>query len=181
MNQQQKYYRGDVWIARIGESPIAGKGINRPIVILQNDVGNYYSPTVIGAELSNHIRNITMPTHVVVNSGPCAGAMAKAEEIHTLEKTDLLRYVGHLDDHVMKKVDEAVRISLGLSENEDRRLECICSRCRKSGFNDAVNLRRADPYQVEMELCSYCGQNKGYDYWVTEKKKANSSVRKTSL
>ena len=75
-------------------------------------------------------------------------------------------------EHQEKKVDDAVRASLALSEDESvPTLECICSRCRRDGFNDAVKLRRADPCQVEMELCSYCGQNRGYDFWVFKSKK----------
>lgn len=172
MKEKHKYYRGDVWIARIGKSPITGKGITRPVVILQNDIGNYYSPTVISAELSDHIRRENLPTHVVVTSGPCAGTMVKTDALRTLKKTALLQFVGRLDGPVIKKVDDAVRASLALSEDESvPTLECICSRCRRDGFNDAVKLRRADPCQVEMELCSYCGQNRGYDFWVFKSKK----------
>lgn len=151
---------------------ITGKGINRPVVILQNDLGNYYGPTVIGAELSDHIRSENLPIHVVVTSGPCVGAMVKTEELHTLKKTALLQFVGRLDGPVIKKVDDEVRASLALSEDESvPSLECICRRCCKSGFLDAVKLRRVAPYQVEMDLCSYCGQNRGYDYWVYKQKK----------
>ncbi|MDF2892287.1 MAG: transcriptional modulator of MazE/toxin, MazF [Clostridia bacterium] len=92
--------RGDILYADL--SPVIGseQGGVRPVLIIQNDIGNKYSPTVIVAAITSQINKAKLPTHVEIN----------AEEYGITEK------VGHLSDELMKKVDDGLQISFGLIE-----------------------------------------------------------------
>ena len=94
-----------------------GSEINgiRPVVILQNNIGTFYGRTLIAAALTTQIKKKTMPTHVIIESGSCAGSMALAEQIHTISKDRMIRYPGTLDSAVMDQISQAVRVSLGLA------------------------------------------------------------------
>jgi mRNA interferase MazF len=109
--------RGDIYYANL--SPVVGseQGGNRPVLVIQNDVGNKYSPTVIVVATTSQISKAQLPTHVEI--GASQGNLDKdsvilLEQIRTIDKRRLKEKITHLSDEVMAKVDEAVRISLGL-------------------------------------------------------------------
>ena len=109
--------RGDIYYADL--SPVVGseQGGMRPVVIVQNDIGNKYSPTVIVAAVTSQINKAKLPTHIEVSAE--AGFLEKdsvilLEQVRTIDKKRLKECVGHLDETVMGKVDEALSISFGL-------------------------------------------------------------------
>jgi mRNA interferase MazF len=111
--------RGDVFYANL--SPVIGseQGGHRPVLIIQNDVGNKYSPTVIVAAITSQISKAKLPTHVEVNARNFSlekDSVILLEQLRTIDKRRLKEKVTHLSEDVMDKVDEAVRISLGLIE-----------------------------------------------------------------
>nr|WP_246543014.1 type II toxin-antitoxin system PemK/MazF family toxin [Fusibacter paucivorans] len=111
--------RGDVFFADL--SPVRGseQGGQRPVLIIQNDVGNRYSPTVIVAAITAKIAKAKLPTHVEVEAstvGLLKDSVVLMEQVRTIDKTRLIQKLGHLDAGVMKRVDHALVISLGLSE-----------------------------------------------------------------
>ena len=169
MNQTKKdYCRGDIWLASLPEGTGSEMDGTRPFVILQNNVGNYHSPTVIGVPLTTQIKKTHLPTHVILQDGPCADSMAVLEQILTIDKERLIHRMGVLDTKDMTAINKAVISSLGLTVNQPSLL-CLCSRC----VNDFRSVpghfaRRANPYQVITETCTYCGSRQGYDYWVTQ-------------
>lgn len=169
MDKYQAIHRGDIWLADLPESVGSEENGTRPVVILQNDTGNKHSGTVIAAALTTQIKKEYIPTHVILKAGVCAGSMLMAEQIFTVSKKRLIHFSGSLDQDTMAKVDQAVRVSLGLVEATPKRtLMCLCGRCRQNVFSAPnVRLRRVNPMQIEMDLCTFCGQNRGYDYWVT--------------
>ena len=109
--------RGDIYYADL--SPVVGseQGGIRPILIVQNDVGNKYSPTVIAAAITSVLDKNPLPTHIGV-SGEGAGlakdSVILLEQIRTLDKTRLMEKTGHLDGDAMSRVDNALNISFGL-------------------------------------------------------------------
>lgn len=109
--------RGDIFYADL--SPVVGseQGGIRPVIILQNDVGNKYSPTVIVGAITSQINKAKLPTHVEISSeeyGLNKDSVVLLEQIRTLDKRRLKEKIGHMTDSDMEKVDKALLISIGL-------------------------------------------------------------------
>lgn len=111
--------RGDIFYADL--SPVIGseQGGIRPVLIVQNDVGNKYSPTVIAAAITSQINKAKMPTHIEINAeeyGLNKDSVILLEQIRTIDKKRLREKTGRLDDALMEKVNSAIAISFGLVE-----------------------------------------------------------------
>jgi len=111
--------RGDVFYADL--SPVVGseQGGIRPVLIVQNDVGNKYSPTVIVAAITSQINKAKLPTHIELvgeDYGLSKDSVILLEQVRTLDKRRLKERIGHLDDDKMELVNTALLISLGLPE-----------------------------------------------------------------
>lgn len=109
--------RGDIYYADL--SPVVGseQGGIRPVLIVQNDVGNRHSPTVIAAAITSRINKNRLPTHIEVDArsyGLARDSIVLLEQIRTLDKRRLKERMGHLDREAMDRVDRAISISFGL-------------------------------------------------------------------
>ena len=115
--------RGDIYYADL--SPVVGseQGGLRPVLIVQNDVGNKFSPTVIAAAITSKVGKTKLPTHIDVLKG-AQGCMEMGlardsvillEQIRTIDKRRLKERMGHLEDNVMQKVNSALYVSFGLA------------------------------------------------------------------
>ncbi|WP_425060257.1 Endoribonuclease EndoA [Sporomusa carbonis] len=109
--------RGDIYYANL--SPVVGseQGGHRPVLVIQNDVGNKYSPTVIVAAITSQISKAKLPTHVEVSAKQYnleKDSVILLEQLRTIDKRRLREKVTHLSEEIMSKVDEAIRISIGL-------------------------------------------------------------------
>ncbi|HAR84511.1 MULTISPECIES: type II toxin-antitoxin system PemK/MazF family toxin [Clostridium] len=109
--------RGDIFYADL--SPVVGseQGGIRPVIIIQNDVGNRYSPTVIVSAITSQINKAKLPTHVEISSeeyGLNKDSVVLLEQVRTLDKRRLKEKIGHMTDEDMIKVDVALKISLDL-------------------------------------------------------------------
>jgi mRNA interferase MazF len=111
--------RGDIYYADL--SPVIGseQGGVRPVLIVQNDVGNKYSPTVIAAAITSQINKAKLPTHIEISAqeyGLAKDSVILLEQIRTIDKKRIREKIGHLDDELMEKVNEAISVSFGLSD-----------------------------------------------------------------
>ena len=111
--------RGDIYYADL--SPVVGseQGGLRPVLIIQNDVGNRYSPTVIAAAITSRMGKTKLPTHIDVLAdkvGLTKDSVILLEQIRTLDKRRLKEKMGHLDESMMRQVNAAIAVSFGLSE-----------------------------------------------------------------
>ncbi len=112
--------RGDMFYADL--SPVIGseQGGIRPVLIIQNDTGNKYSPTVIAAAITSQTGKNKLPTHIEIGSenvGLKSDSVVLAEQIRTIDKSRLKEKIGHIDDKkIMNKVNDAIGISFGLEE-----------------------------------------------------------------
>lgn len=91
----------------------------RPVLIVQNDIGNKYSPTVIAAAITSQINKAKLPTHIEISAqdyGLQKDSVILLEQIRTIDKKRLRERIGHLDDELMEKVNEALSISFGLAD-----------------------------------------------------------------
>ncbi len=109
--------RGDIYYADL--SPVVGseQGGVRPVLIIQNDIGNKYSPTVIATAITSQINKAKMPTHIELDAneyGLSKDSVVLAEQIRTIDKRRLKEKIGHIDDNLMTRVNEALEISFGL-------------------------------------------------------------------
>ena len=115
----QSIKRGDIFYADL--SPVIGseQGGLRPVLIVQNDVGNKYSPTVIAAAITSRMGKTRLPTHIDIHAdrvGLSKDSVILLEQIRTLDKKRLKEKMGHLDDDVMNRVDLAIAVSFGIGE-----------------------------------------------------------------
>ncbi len=109
--------RGDVFFADL--SPVVGseQGGTRPVLIIQNDIGNRFSPTVIIAAITAQIQKAKLPTHVEINAkkyGFERDSVILLEQLRTIDKSRLTDRITQLDSQLMEQVDDALGISLGL-------------------------------------------------------------------
>lgn len=116
-NSRAVMKRGDIFYANL--SPVVGseQGGSRPVLILQNDIGNKYSPTIIVAAITAQISKGKLPTHIELKAGKCnleRDSVVLLEQLRTIDKKRLRNKITTLDKGIMKNVDEAVKISLGL-------------------------------------------------------------------
>ena len=111
-----KVKRGDIFYADL--SPVVGseQGGVRPVLVVQNDIGNKYSPTVIIAAITSQMNKVKLPTHVEVSAefGLPKNSVVLLEQIRTINKKRLREKVGFTDEFFMKKVDEALLKSVGV-------------------------------------------------------------------
>ena len=125
-NQQSIVRRGEIYYADL--SPVVGseQGGMRPVLIVQNDVGNRYSPTVIAAAITSQQNKARLPTHIEIEArtyGLSKNSVVLLEQVRTLDKRRLRERMGCLDEKAMQRVDGAIAISLGLRAERDTTME----------------------------------------------------------
>ncbi|MEA4898876.1 type II toxin-antitoxin system PemK/MazF family toxin [Bacillota bacterium Meth-B3] len=109
--------RGEMYLANL--DPVVGseQGGTRPVLVIQNDVGNRFSPTVIALAVTSQMHKARLPTHVPIEAeghGLTRDSVVLAEQVRTLDKRRLGERLGKLPEHVMEQVAQALKVSLGL-------------------------------------------------------------------
>ncbi len=110
--------RGDIYYADL--RPVIGseQGGIRPVLIIQNDIGNRHSPTVIVAAITSRMNKAKLPTHIELDCRSCdivKDSVVLMEQIRTIDKSRLRERVCHLDAPLLERVEQALRVSLGLA------------------------------------------------------------------
>ena len=122
---ERTVHRGEIYYADL--NPVVGseQGGIRPVLILQNEVGNWFSPTVIVAAMTAKGSKVHLPTHVPVgtDSGLRRPSIVLAEQVRTIDKSRLLERVGMLSPEKQEQVDRALRISFALSPQREEEQE----------------------------------------------------------
>ena len=135
-NEMKPIKRGDIYFA--GLNPIIGseQGDLRPVLIVQNDTGNKYSPTVVIVPLTCNLEKRPLPTHVLI---PQTGdlehdSLALTEQIRTIDRTRLSRYIGRIDMEEQSAIDKALAVCVGIEKWLSSKKELfelhLCSRCK---------------------------------------------------
>lgn len=117
--------RGDLYYANL--TPVTGseQGGVRPVLMIQNDMGNWVSPTVIIAAVTSRQDKRPLPTHVQISPNHCGlkeHSVVLLEQIRTIDRVRLREYIGRLTEEDMRQVDHALRISIGLSKTENNEM-----------------------------------------------------------
>lgn len=166
--------RGDMFYADL--SPVVGseQGGIRPVLVIQNNIGNRFSPTIIVAAITSSVKKAGLPTHV---SLPCAyglseDSMVLLEQIRTIDRRRLKSFIGSVNSEIIDYIDEALGISIGLEEEQhpDEMELCLCPTCASQFYNSPEHvIRRSDPYQSIKDDCTYCQVRQGFDYRIWRK------------
>ena len=120
--------RGDMYYADL--TPVVGceQGGVRPVLIIQNDVGNKYSPTVIAAAITSKMTKSKLPTHIGIEGSPFGlrrNSVVLLEQVRTIDRCRLREYIGHLDAETMELVNQALAVSLGIPQVEQEMEETV--------------------------------------------------------
>ena len=107
--------RGDIYFCNLDCTQGSEQGGVRPVLVIQNDMGNKFSPTVIVAAITSSIKKTYLPTHIVLEDvdGLPKKSVVLLEQIRTLDKTRLKKKIGTLSEKTLKKVDRALLVSVG--------------------------------------------------------------------
>lgn len=112
----QKVKRGEMYFADLDPAAGSEQGGVRPVLVIQNDVGNYFSPTVVVAAISGQPKKTGQPTHYLLpaENGLEVPSIVMLEQVRTMDKTRLGEYIGRLDNKTMKGIDRCIAVSMGL-------------------------------------------------------------------
>ena len=114
--------KGEMYYADL--SPVVGseQGGIRPVIILQNDKGNHYSPTTIIASVTSRKKKKHLPTHIKIKiPNSKRKSVVMLEQVRTIDKSRLSEYIGKLDNGTMQEIDNAVKISFDIDINDEKR------------------------------------------------------------
>jgi mRNA interferase MazF len=177
---KKTYYRGDVYMADLGQSVGSEQGGSRPVVIVQNDTGNHFSPTVIVAAVTSKTDSkAKLPTHFSLESITKLPSLVLCEQVRTLDKQRLGERLGRLTQKELQQLDYALSVSFGLRKPHKKKKEkvrksslimTLCPSCANAFCWDGEHiLKRMDPTSTEMDLCTFCGQRYGHEYNVIKR------------
>lgn len=117
--QNNNIKRGEIYYAELNPVQGSEQGKTRPVIILQNDVGNRYSSTTIVAAITGRKKKKHFPTHVPINiEGLNCASIILLEQIRTIDKHRICGYLGRADEKTMISVDRAIVISFGINQSE---------------------------------------------------------------
>lgn len=183
-NENFTYSRGQIYLADL--DPVVGseQGGLRPVLIIQNNIGNEYSPTVIVAPITGKIKKPRLRVHVCMTDVDFLpqDSTALLEQIRVLDKSRFRNYMGRIQsEELMAKIDKAASISIGLyfqnKSGEKRSIPneitiCLCPACVRQFYTSPNHIvKRVDPFQTKRSTCTYCDVREGYDYRIIERKK----------
>ncbi len=180
---ERTYLRGDIYYADLQKGVGSEQEGYRPVVIIQNNVGNKYSPTVIVAAITSKAdMKPHLPTHYYLNGedGLEIPSIILLEQLRTIDKSRLDGYIGHLSKEHIAGMAHALAVSIDLIETPRSKEKSptkqfsmtLCGRCLGSfQRTNAYHIRRADPSQLVKETCMFCGIRMGYDYLLAPKER----------
>ena len=165
------YLRGDLYYADLGQGIGSEQKGTRPVVIIQNNVGNKHSPTVIIAAITSKANiKAKLPTHYYLQpgNGLTLPSLVLLEQIRTVDKRRLSDYIGRLDEKHIQGINHALAISIGLINPVPQKLTlCLCGACADAfRGTGAFVLQKVTLEQAEREVCAYCKRRTGERYTV---------------
>ena len=167
--------RGDIYNADIGHATGGEHGGNRPVLIIQNDVGTHHSHTIVVASITrkfHHRKHNPTHVHLTEGKGLLFPSIALLDHIRTIDRHRLTHFIGRLDALAMHSIDHAIAVSLGIpmNRNDSGNLLTLCGICLGQFINSNEHIvRRADHNQPHMDVCCYCSTRRGWDYIVSRR------------
>jgi mRNA interferase MazF len=163
--------RGDLYYAYL--NPVIGseQGDTRPVLIIQNNMGNEFSPTLIIAPLTGNLRKNPLPTHVQI---PCSAGIDREslvllEQIRAIDRSRIYNYIGRIGDRLQNAVDKALAVCIGLEKHRSYKGEILelslCIRC-ESDFRNSGYLLVKKGWQKTMAPCDFCKIYNGLNFGI---------------
>lgn len=123
--KDEKINRGDIYLANLNPYKGSEQGGKRPVIIIQNNVGNHCSPTVIvTAVTSRFFKKRALPTHVPLDNEELEkNSLALLEQIRTIDKSRLIRKIGRVPEEKMKEIGAAIHVSLDLNDEDEQHID----------------------------------------------------------
>ena len=172
--KQMQIYRGNIYYADL--NPVIGseQGDIRPVLVVQNDIGNKYSPTIVIAPITCNLNKKFLPTHVPVSHifGLEKNSLALVEQIRTIDRSRIFEYIGCITKQQQLEIDCALAICVGIdnlhSIKKDTIALSLCPRC-ESNFSqsDCVLVKRG--WQETKKFCDFCESRQGLTFEVFSK------------
>jgi len=182
--------RGDIFYADLGSGVgVVLKGI-RPVIVIQNDIGNQYAPTVVVAAITSQVNKAKLPTHVVICSGEFGlskDSVVLLEQIFTLDKKMLRQKIGTVNDAVLEKIENALSISVGVGKGtqplEIQELKNYISQLTRplvitEGKTDVILIETAWQKLYPKEQIFFECQSSGIEFEEDERQGNADSVRR---
>ena len=169
--EKRKIKRGDIFYADL--NPVVGseQGNIRPCLVVQNDVGNMYSPTIIITPITRNLHKNPLPTHVLIPkfSGLDTDSLVLAEQIRTIDRSRLSNYIGHISRDIQSDVDKALAVCIGLERKRPPKGEMLvltlCPRC-EADFRNSDYLLVKKGWQETKHDCDFCKTAKGLTFGI---------------
>jgi mRNA interferase MazF len=173
---EKTYLRGEIYYANLEQGIGSEQNGHRPVVIIQNNVGNKHSPTVIVAAVTAKIGvKAKLPTHYYINAedGLEQPSIILLEQLRTIDKRRLESYIGQLSPKHIEGLNHALAISLDLiNKINDALIMSLCPVCEQHFRNTgSYHIYHLDPEQTEKETCTYRNKRMGFDCVIIRRKK----------
>lgn len=169
------YLRGEIYLADLGEGVGSEQRGRRPVIIVQNDVGNKFSNTLIIAAISSSIKHKShLPTHHIVNAGDglTSNSVILLEQIRTIDKKRIISYIGHIDPKHIAAIEFSLAISLGFISPDDKSITvCLCDDCITKFANKKVFSVQKARTLKKTGICICCLEKSNHFYKITQKRR----------
>lgn len=173
--KKRKLQRGDLYYCDFGNREGSIQSGIRPILIIQADEFNANAPTIIVASITTVLKKRYLPSHIIIGKefGLSKPSMVLLEQIQTINKNDLVEYIGTIDDKaLMKRIDNSLKKTFGFwfykQINKDD-IHCLCPDCLNEYIHgNKYIVRRVDHFAKRRSKCEKCGRL-GWKYTVTER------------
>jgi len=157
--------RGEIYFARL--NPVIGseQGDTRPVLVVQNNIGNKYSPTIVVTPITSNHKKSHLPTHVKIPlaTGLDVDSLALVEQIRTIDRSRFDGYIGRIDTNVQLKIDDALAVCVGIEisrASKEMLTLCLCPRC-ESNFRKSGRVLIKKGWQKTRKRCDFCEVNNG--------------------
>ena len=173
---ERTYSRGDLYYADLGKGVGSEQQGRRPVVIIQNNIGNKHSPTVIVASITSKIgAKAKLPTHYYIGTdcGLELPSVILLEQLRTIDKRRMDGYIGRLSQKHIDGINHALAISLDLvNKLNDALIMSLCPVCEQHFRNTgSYHVYHLNPEQTVKDTCTYCNKRRGFDCVIIRKKK----------
>jgi len=168
--------RGDIFYADL--NPVIGseQGDTRPVLVVSNNIGNKYSPTIIVIPITSSPRKNKQSTHVTIpySCGLEVDSIALAEQIRTIDRSRLDSYIGHIGNSSKTAIDKALAVCVGLDRQRSPKggitALSLCRRC-EADFRDGGYVLVKQGWQEVKETCDFCRVHKGLNFAIFDRRK----------
>ena len=165
---------GEIFLCNLGKSNNSVQAGIRPVLIVQNNIGNTFSSTVIVAPITSSVKRLNLPTHVLLHQscGLRNPSVAMLEQLRTIDRKDLYKYLGKVRDRqTIDEIKAAISVEFDLGEKPYPEKTNLCSKCLQKLREDSeLNLRPYGKRYDQRVPCDLCNYGLGYAYAIRKKR-----------